>query len=152
MSSTPSNGTVGGVVTPVAEEQKEFLAEVEVMDLSGIKDKTFMVAVNTGDLNKPRFICSTAHGPYNFTEMCQEVGDMWVQHQHHAKVVILEKDFAKKVLLLDANTVDYIECHYNDIILEEMVASFDQKEYTCAAGTIEDPESNPLNGKTPQTA
>lgn len=134
------------VVTPlqpveeVSEEQKEFLAEVEVMDLTPIKGKTYMVAVGTGDPNKVKFLCSTVHGPYDFSEMCQEVGDMWVQQQHHAKVIILEKDMKQKVRLLDANTIDYIECHYIDIIMEETLASFEDKEFTCVAATIEDPD------------
>lgn len=127
-------------VEPVSEEQKEFLAEAEVMDLSPIKDKTYVVAVGTGDPNKVKFLCSTIHGPYDFTEMCQEVGEMWVQHQHHAKVIIMDKDPKKKVLLLDANTIDYIEAHYVDIIMEETLAGFEEKEYTCVAGTIEEPE------------
>jgi hypothetical protein len=137
--------TATGVAAPlqpvneVSEEQKEFLAEIEVMDLTPIKGKTYMVAVGTGDPNKVKFLCSTVHGPYDFTEMCQEVGDMWTQHQHHAKVVILEKDPKKKVLLLDANTIDYIECHYIDIIMEETLAGFEDKEFTCVAGTVEEP-------------
>ena len=127
-------------VEQVTDEQREFLAEAEVMDLSPIKDKTYMVAVGTGDPNKVKFLCSTVHGPYNFSEMCQEVGDMWVQHQHHAKAIILEKDPKAKVLLLDANTIDYIEAHYIDIIMEDTLSSFafEEKEYTCVAGTIEE--------------
>jgi hypothetical protein len=100
-----------------------------------------LVAVGTGDPNKVKFLCSTIHGPYDFSEMCQEVGDMWITHQHHAKVIIAEKEMGKKVKLLDANTVDYIECHYNDIILEEALTSVDEKEFTCVAGTIEEPEA-----------
>lgn len=130
--------TVSTPVEPVSEEQKEFLAEAEVMDLSPIKDKTYVVAVGTGDPNKVKFLCSTIHGPYNFTEMCQEVGEMWVQHQHHAKVIIMEKDPKARVLLLDANTIDYIEAHYVDIIMEETLSAFEEKEYTCTAGTIEE--------------
>ena len=125
-------------VEQVTDEQREFLAEAEVMDLSPIKDKTYMVAVGTGDPNKVKFLCSTVHGPYNFSEMCQEVGDMWVQHQHHAKAIILEKDPKAKVLLLDANTIDYIEAHYIDIIMEDTLSAFEEKEYTCVAGTIEE--------------
>lgn len=140
MSIAPSP-TVGGVTTnEVTEEAKEFLAEVEVMDLTPIKENTFLVAVGTGDPNKVKFLCSTIHGPYDFSEMCQEVGDMWATHQHHAKVIIAEKDVNKKVKLLDANTVDYIECHYNDIILEEALTSVEEKEFTCVAGTIEEPD------------
>jgi hypothetical protein len=126
-------------VDPVSEEQKEFLAEIEVMDLTPIKGKTYVVAVGTGDPNKVKFLCSTVHGPYDFTEMCQEVGEMWNKHQHHSKVIIMEKDVTKKVLLLDANTIDYIEAHYVDIIMEETLAGFEDKEFTCVAGTIEDP-------------
>lgn len=125
-------------INEVSSEEKEFLAEAEVMDLSPIKGKTYVVAVGTGDPNKVKFLCSTIHGPYDFTEMCQEVGEMWVQHQHHAKVIIMEKDPKQKVLLLDANTIDYIEAHYVDIIMEETLSSFEEKEYTCSAGTIEE--------------
>ena len=128
-------------ITPVNEvssEEVEFLAEAQVMDLTPIKGKTYVVAVGTGDPNKVKFLCSTIHGPYDFTEMCQEVGDMWVQHQHHAKVIIMEKDPKQKVLLLDANTIDYIEAHYIDIIMEETLSGFQEKEFTCVAGTIEE--------------
>ena len=128
-------------VSEVSTEEKEFLAEAEVMDLAPIKGKTYVVTVGTGDPNKVKFLCSTIHGPYDFTEMCQEVGEMWVQHQHHAKVIILEKDAKKRVLLLDANTIDYIEAHYIDIIMEETLSSFGEKEFTCTAGTIEDADA-----------
>lgn len=140
MSTTPST-TAALPVSEVSTEEKEFLAEAEVMDLSPIKDKTYVVAVGTGDPNKVKFLCSTIHGPYDFTEMCQEVGEMWVQHQHHAKVIIMEKDPKSKVLLLDANTIDYIEAHYVDIIMEETLSAFEEKEFTCVAGTIEEPEA-----------
>jgi hypothetical protein len=133
-----SQNVVSTSVEPVSEEQKEFLAEAEVMDLGPIKNKTYVVAVGTGDPNKVKFLCSTIHGPYDFTEMCQEVGEMWVEHQHHAKVIVMEKDPKARVLLLDANTIDYIEAHYVDIIMEETLAAFEPKEFTCVAGTIDD--------------
>jgi hypothetical protein len=128
-------------------KKDNFLAEVETMDLSAIRDNMFIVAVATGDPDGPKFLSSTVHGPYAFTEMLQEVGDMWMTHQHHAKVVILEKDANKAVHMLDANTVDYIECHYNDIITEEMLGgAFDKKDFTCRAGLIED-DSDPRHKK-----
>lgn len=143
MPTAPNSQTAPALqpVNEVSTEEKEFLAEVEVMDLAPIKGKTYIVAVGTGDPNKVKFLCSTIHGPYDFTEMCQEVGEMWNKHQHHAKTIIMEKDMTKKVLLLDENTIDYIECHYVDIIMEEALASFDNKEFTCTAGTIEEPET-----------
>src|ERR1035437_6501551 len=92
-------------------KKDNFLAEVEVMDLSGIKDEQFLVAVATGNPDGVKFLCSTIHGPYDFTSMVQEVTDTWNVHQHHCKVIICEKDVNKAVKMLDENTVDYIECH-----------------------------------------
>lgn len=119
---------------------ENFIAECEVMDLSAIKDKMFLVAVSTGDRNKSKFLSSTIHGPYDFPEMVQEVGTMWAEFQHHAKVVILEKDRNKRLKTLDENTIDYIEAHYVDIAAEAMLDGlFDSepKEFTCRAGVNE---------------
>lgn len=122
------------------KQQDTFLAEVEVMDLTPVREKQFLVAVGTGAPDKVKFLCSTIHGPFDFVEMCQEVGVMWEQHQHHAKVIICSKDSSKPVEILNENTLDYIECHYNDIITEEMLGgAFDEdKKYTCRAGTSAD--------------
>jgi hypothetical protein len=71
--------------------------------------------------------------------MCEEVGVMWADHQHHAKVTVLEKDRNKPSKFLDENTVDYIEAHFTDIVTEAMLDGvFDEeKEYTCRAGVLE---------------
>lgn len=132
---------------PVKKEN--FLAEVETMDLTPIKDKMFLVAVATGKPDGIKFLCSTVHGPYNFVEMVQEVGDMWQNHQHHAKAIILDKDPNKAVETLDENTIDYIECHYVDIITETMLdGAFNEKQYTCVAGTnVEEVSSDPRHVK-----
>lgn len=119
---------------------EDFLAETEKMDLSELKDKQFAVAVNTGDRNAGKFLTSTIHGPYSFAEMCQEVGSMYQEHQHHAKVIVLNKDPKTKVKVLDENTVDYIECHYIDIITDAMLDGVFEEEsgqYTCRANIIE---------------
>jgi len=123
---------------PVREDE-DFIAEIETMDLSELKDKTYLVSVNREDRNKGLFLCTTVRGPYTFEEMCEEVGHMWETQQHHAKVVICEKDRKKPIKTLDENTVDYIEAHYADIITESMLEGvFDsQKEYTCRAGIKE---------------
>jgi hypothetical protein len=127
------------------KKTEEFLAEVEVMDLSALKDKKFVVAVGTGDPEKFSLLGSTIHGPYTFIEMVQEVGDMWATHQHHAKVLILDKNINSATTMLDPNTIDYIEYSYNDIITEEMLGgAFDAiKEFTCQAGLVNDLESDP---------
>ena len=126
---------------PVKKEN--FLAEAEVMDLSKIKGKTFAVAVSTGPVDGVKYLCTTLHGPFGFTEMVQEVGEMWMIHQHHAKVILMSKKQEEKVEYLDANTVDYIECHYNDIIVEEMLGGAFDKEFTCQVGlTFEEGESS----------
>lgn len=131
-------------------KKDNFLAEIERMDLSEIKDKQFLVAVATGDPEGVKFLCSTVHGPYDFTSMVQEVGDMWNVHQHHAKVILCETDPTKEVQMLDANTVDYIECHATDIITEAMLeGAFDpDQDFTCRAGLIsEEVSSDPRHKK-----
>ena len=138
-----------------AKDKENFLAEIEVLDLSAIKDKQFMVAVGTGDPDGVKFLCSTIHGPYGFTDAVQEIGAMWVDHQHHAKAIICDKNQNERVKLLDGNTIDYIECHYNDIITEEMLSgAFDgPKEYTCKAGLVFEEEStDPRHKKATQDA
>jgi hypothetical protein len=133
-------------------KKDNFLAEAEVMDLSALKDGKFMVAVATGDPDGVKFLCSTIHGPYDFTGMVQEVGDMWNVHQHHAKVIFCEADALKQVKMLDGNTVDYIECHHTDIITEAMLAGvFDEpKDFTCQAGiNVEETSSDPRHKKEP---
>lgn len=127
------------------EEQDNFVAEFAVMDLTPVKGHTYAVSIATGDPKQVRFLCTTLHGPYNFVEMVQEVGEMWVNHQHHAKVVIMEKDSSKPVKCLDPNTIDYIEAHYVDILMEEtLTGAFDEnKQYTHVAGTVEDQGEKP---------
>jgi hypothetical protein len=121
-----------------------FIGELEVMDLSKLKDLTFIVGVSAGDRNKCKILASTIHGPYNFYEMCEEVGKMWKEQNHHAKATILNKNSKKTPKFLDENTIDYIEAHYFDIITEAMLDGvFDeQKEYTCQAGIVEAEDPN----------
>ena len=123
---------------PVITDTKGFIAEMETMDLSKLKDKTYLVTVSREDPNGPKFVCSTARGPYDFYEMVEEVGTMWREHQHHAKVYILTKDRNARVQWLDKNTSDYIECHYSDIITEGFLEGvFDEaKEFTCQANIM----------------
>lgn len=117
----------------------DFVGELEVMDLSELKGKIFMIGCSTGDRNKPKFLCTTLRGPYTFEEMVEEVGVMWKEQQHHAKVIIPTKKRDEPVKCLDENTVDYIEAHYADIVVESMLDGvFDgEKEYTCRAGIVE---------------
>lgn len=135
------------------KDSESFLAEFETMDLGPIKDKVFLVAVSTGDRGKTKFLSTTVHGPYNFVEMVEEVGIMWTEHQHHAKVLICEKARNKRANILDENTIDYIECHYADIVTDAMLdGTFDaEKEYTCQVGIIEAPsDDDPRNAVKPE--
>ena len=123
-------------------KKDNFLAEAEVMDLSKIKDKVFAVAVAQGDPNGVKYLCTTLHGPYSFTEMLQEVGETWNIHQHHAKVILMNKKQDERVEYLDENTVDYIECNYTDLIVEEMLGGAFDKEFTCQAGVVSEEETS----------
>lgn len=120
------------------KKREDFLAEVEVMDLSHLRGGQFIVAVGTGDPSSYKLLGSTIHGPYSFVEMLQEVGDMWCTHQHHAKVIMLDKDSNGATKMLDENTIDYIECHYGDLITEEMLGGAFDKEFTCKSGMLDD--------------
>lgn len=117
----------------------DFVAEFESMDLSELKNKVYVVAVNQGDRSGPKYVCSSIKGPFSFEEMCEHVGVMWRNYQHHAKVTILDKDQTRPSKFLDENTVDYIEAHYEDIVTESMLDGvFDEvKEYTCRANILE---------------
>lgn len=133
----------------------DFVGELETMDLTELKDKQYFVAVNQGDRSGPKFVCSTIRGLYTFEEMCEAVGVMWKEHQHHAKVIVAQKDPSAKPVLLDENTVDYIEAHFQDIITESMLEGvFDEvKDYTCRAGVIEGSnEDNPLAAENQKQA
>lgn len=125
----------------------DFIGELETMDLSSLKSQSFMVSVNQGDRNGVKYLCTAQRGPFTFEEMCEAVGVMWKEEQHHAKATVCEKDFKAKLKFLDQNTIDYIEAHFQDIITESMLEGVfdDDKEYTCRAGVIEDSnEDNPL--------
>jgi hypothetical protein len=125
----------------------DFIGELETMDLSELKSKTFMVAVSNGDRSGVTFVCSTIRGPYTFEEMCESLGVMWEKEQHHGKAIVCQKDPSAKPMYLDQNTVDYIEAHFKDIITESLLDGvFDeQKDYTCRANIIEgDNKDNPM--------
>lgn len=124
----------------------DFVGELESMDLTELKDKQYLVSVSTGDRSKGQFLCSTIRGPYSFEEMCEAVGVMWQKEQHHAKVILCQKDRSAAPKLLDENTVDYIEANFQDIITESMLDGVfdDDKSFTCRAGLIEgDNSDNP---------
>lgn len=124
----------------------DFVGELETMDLGPLKGESFMVSVSAGDRSGAKFLCTALRGPFSFEEMCEAVGTMWKEEQHHAKVVVCNKDFKAALKFLDENTVDYIEAHFQDIIVESMLNGvFDEsKEYTCRAGVLETVEDNPL--------
>jgi hypothetical protein len=129
----------------------DFVGELETMDLSSLKDKQFLVAVNQGERSSVKFVCSTIRGPFTFEEMVETVGVMWKIHQHHGKAIILEKDIYAAPKFLDENTIDYIEAHYEDIITESMLDGiFDgEKQYTCRANILEgNLDENPLNASS----
>ena len=122
---------------PVKKDEN-FVGEFETMNLNELRDKNFMVAVRTGDAEKCKYLCGTLHGPYDFTEMLDEVGTMWVEHQHHAKVLICTKERAKRMEFLDGNTIDYIEANYENLIMNEVLEGIVLNEdYTCRAGINE---------------
>lgn len=128
----------------------DFVGELETMDISALKGQMYIVAPSMGDRNEVKVISSGIRGPFTFEEMCEVVGTMWKEHQHHAKAIVLQKDPHAAPLFLDENTIDYIEAHFQDIIVESMLGgAFDEvKDYTCRAEiAVGDGSDNPLDAK-----
>jgi hypothetical protein len=108
------------------------------MNFDYLKDKKFIVAVNTGSRNKAKLLASTIRGPFEFYEMIEAVGCMYQREQHHAKVYTLEKSFDKPVMFLDEGTIDYIEANWEDIVTTGILESsiFDDDIEEISAGLV----------------
>jgi hypothetical protein len=116
---------------------ENFIGELEEMDLSEIKDHTFLVAISTGDRAKPKFIPESVCGPFSFLEMVETVANIHMQEQLHAKAMIPSKTFGKPPQVLDACTIDYIEAKHVEILMEALLSGeFENKKATCKAGFI----------------
>ena len=113
-----TNNTSSAALQLPTTQSSDYCAELDdrKMDFSSLEDKIFIVAVNTGDRNKPKLLASTIRGPFDFFEMVESVGSMYEREQHHGKVYILEKSFDKPTSFLDEGTIDYIEANWQDII------------------------------------
>ena len=123
----------------MTEDNNEFIAEFEKMDLSNLVGKIFSVAVSQSERDDHAFLCSTLRGPMDFFEMVEDVGTMWAKKSLHAHVLIMEKDRDKPQEWLDENTIDYIEAHYVDICLEGVITGeLTDEEFTCEAKILSD--------------
>lgn len=122
-----------------------FIGEFEKMDLAPLYDKLFFIGASTGDREKGGILVSSIKGPYDFYEMVEEVGTMWREQLHHAKVYLCSKERNKRNQFLDTNTIDYIEANYQDLIMYGLLADqldHDADEFTCTAGVNEMDESD----------
>ena len=128
-------------------KSKDFVGEFEKMNLDALRDEQFLVAIGTGDREKGKFLSSTIRGPYDYFEMIEEVGYMYSNEQHHAKVLLVNKEREKPNKFLDENTTDYIEAHWQDLAAEILLED-DEEDYTCRAGINEnDPSEDPRTAK-----
>ena len=118
---TPSQ--IGNIV-PVTQDES-YCADLDgrAMDFTKLLNETFIVAVSTGDRNKPKLLASTIHGPFDFYEMVEQVGCMYARDAHHAKVYTLVKEADKPVMFLDEGTIDYIEANWESIIVDGILES-----------------------------
>ena len=57
----------------IPTQESDYCADLDdrKIDFSKLIDKTFLVAVSTGDRNKPKILASTMRGPFDFFEMCE---------------------------------------------------------------------------------
>jgi len=119
----------------MTNSSSSFIPQIENMDLSKLKDKTFTVAVSTGDRDKRDGLISTIRGPFNFHEMVEYVAELWANHMHHSKVYLMNPQFEKPIEWLDAKTIDYIIERSVDIIMEDVFLN-ENNETTCEAGVM----------------
>lgn len=127
-------------------QQDDFIADFHAgkMDLTVLKDKTFIVSVNTSNRNNCKLLASTIKGPFDFFEMVENVGCMIEREKHHANVTILNKEEGL-TKFLDSGTVDYIEAHWKNIISDGLLDTF-LTDYTLEPGIISDNEmENPCS-------
>lgn len=120
-----------------------FLGEIEEMDLSELKSKTFFVSISTGKRESAIFLSHSLRGPYNFSAMVREVSNIWKEELLHAHVLIPQPDRGEQNQFLDECTIDFIEAKADDIIMaawldEDEEESQNSAEYTCKAGIITD--------------
>jgi hypothetical protein len=120
---------------PVADPEN-FVGEFHEMDLSEIKEQTFLVALSTGDRTKPRFVPESVCGPLNFFEMVEVVANIHMDLQLHAKAIIPSKKFGERPKVLDVSTIDYIEAKYAEILMEALLMGELEKNYSCKAGFV----------------
>jgi hypothetical protein len=116
-------------------QRDDFIADLEggKMDLSSLYKELFLVSVSTGDRNKCKLLASTIKGPFSFVEMCEEVGRMYNDEMHHAKITILDRNRTRLTAFLDSGTTDYIEAHGIDIAMEvamDLVLTGEEKTLT----------------------
>jgi hypothetical protein len=112
-----------------SKKNKEFIPHLETMDLRSIYDNVFVLGISTGPRDESGILASTIRGPFNFDEMVSEVGYMWKEDQDNAKVLIVSKDRGERSKWLDADTIDYIQLKYVDILMNKMIDK--EEKYTC---------------------
>jgi hypothetical protein len=117
-----------------------FIPEMETMDLSSLKNKTFAVAISSGPRDDKGFLPSTLRGSFNYLEMIDYVFNLWSTKADNAKVLVLNKSLSTKLEWLDAKTIDYIIEKAPLIIMEDMLLL--ESKFTCTAGLVEDSEEN----------
>lgn len=123
---------------PVTQDP-DYCAELDgrKMDFDYLQDKSFIVAVSTGDRNKPKLLASTIRGPFDFYQMVEAVGCMYEREQHHAKVYTLTQSYEESVMFLDEGTIDYIEANWEDILTTGILeAAIADDEETIPAGAL----------------
>ncbi len=117
----------------------DFIPEIERMDLEKLKDKTFLVAMSSGNRDESDYLPSSIRGPFSFYDMCEYAGKMWRERQAHSKIITTSTVLETPNDFLDAKTTDYIESRFEDIILDAIIMdSLELKptDFTCEAELI----------------
>ena len=114
------------------QEDTPFNVFTAKMDMRELYEQKFAVAVSTGNLDDYGLIITSLKGPYDFSDMVNEVLRLHEQ-KDNAKVVLMSTNLEKKTKLLSPETIEYIQHNGADILLEETFGLVDEKGYNCKA-------------------
>jgi hypothetical protein len=113
------------------------IAAFENMDLTELKDKTFLMSIKTNKSDDVPYVSKLIKGPFYFYEMVEMCGQIWENQNRHPFVIIASKEFSEKIQFLDDDTIDYLETRWKDIVTDGFLTDILNGDYSCKATIVE---------------
>lgn len=118
-------------------DEEDFCGALETMDLRPLQGKIFIGGISTGPRKEYGILPSTIRGPMTFEEMIEFVGTTWKERTLHSRVFASSRFLNQPNEYLDPCTIDYIEAHWQDILMDLLInGELSEKEFTCTSEII----------------